>query len=1211
MGFAHLHLHTQYSLLDGANKIAELIPHVKSLNMPAVAMTDHGNMFGAVEFYKTAVAAGVQPIIGCEMYVAPGDRRDKALRAGRGDDFETAGNFHLILLATNDVGYKNLCRLVTLGYTEGFYYKPRIDKTLLREFNAGLIALSGCLASEVNQAIAAGSMDRARSVMDEYRAMFDGRYYVEIQDNHLPQQERANRELINLARELGLPLVATNDCHYLQPDDHKAHDVLLCIQTGKTLNDDKRWRFGTDQLYVKSADEMRSAFPALDEAIDNTLDIARRCTLELQFGRYQFPVYQVPKDVTLEDQLGGDARAGLAERIAVLCQQPGWSAEQERVYEERLANELDVITRMGFAGYFLIVADFTNYAKRQGIPVGPGRGSAAGSLVAYALRITDLDPLPYNLLFERFLNPERKSMPDIDMDFCFERRDEVIRYVRERYGEDHVAQIITFGTLKGKAAIKDVGRALEFSFGDTDKIAKLYPAPKQGKDFPLARALEMEPRLRALRDQGEREQMLFEHALKLEGLLRHASKHAAGIVIGCRPLVEDLPLFVDKEGSVMTQFAGPHIDEIGLIKFDFLGLKTLTLVHNVVRRVRDGRGVSIDLSTLPLDDKKTYRLIAKGDTVGIFQMESGGMRKLVTQLRPTTFEDIIAVLALFRPGPLDSGMVEQFIKRKHGKEEVKYPHPKLRPILEPTYGVIVYQEQVMQIAQVLAGYSLGDADNLRRAMGKKDPVKMQKERERFIAGAGKQGIAEKQAGEIFDQMETFAMYGFNKSHSAAYALVSFQTAYLKAHYPEEFMAGLLTMEMSDTDKTFKNIAECRERGIRILPPDVNESREDFTVLAQPDDNGLHAIRFGLCAVRGVGSKAVETILATRDAKGPFSSLANFCKRVLARSPATNGGADGPAPAAVPVAARSVAAGRGSGAPATLANGSTNDGQALAQVNKKVIESLIKCGAFDFTAATRRQLAEVLDKTLGWAASHAKEDVNQIGLFASKGMNVDAPEPALPRVPPWSDKEMLKAEREALGFYITAHPLDKFENDLKRCTNASCEDLPEKADQSKVTLGGVIQRLQLKNSRKGDRYAAFTLEDKTGTVEVICWPETYRKAEIDFATDEPVSVSGTLEVGEERCQIIADEVVLLVAHRARTTQEVHLALRAERVNNELIAQLKDTLAQHRGDCPAFLHLLLPNSTETIIALPRDLRVAATEGMIEAVEQLCGRGVASLQ
>ncbi len=611
MSFVHLHLHTQYSLLDGANKIKSLIPKVKDLGLPAVAMTDHGNMFGAVEFYKTAVAAGVKPIIGCEMYVAPGDRRDRQ-KVVRGDDVEGAGNYHLILLAMNEQGYRNLCRLVTLGYTEGFYYKPRIDKELLRELNGGLIALSGCLASEVNQAIQLGSLERARAVMAEYREIFDGRYYVEIQDNHLAEQERSNAALVDLAGELGLPLVATNDCHYLEPEDAHAHEVLLCIQTGKTFNDPNRWKFGTDQLYVKGADDMLRAFPKYPEAIANTVEIAARCDFEMQFGRYQFPVFAVPENVTLEEQLERQVRAGLEERLAVLRKSAGWSDAKEAEYRERLDVELGVIENMGFAGYFLIVADFTNYAKRQGIPVGPGRGSAAGSLVAYALRITDLDPLPYHLLFERFLNPERVSMPDIDMDFCFERRDEVIRYVREKYGEDHVAQIITFGTLKGKAAIKDVGRVLEFTFGETDRIAKLYPAPKQGKDFPLATALEMEPRLRELREKGEREGQLFQHALKLEGLLRHASKHAAGIVIGSRPLVEDLPLYVDKDGNVMTQFAGPHIDEIGLIKFDFLGLKTLTMVYNIVRRIKQGRGVDLDLGTLPLDDKKTYKLLVQG-----------------------------------------------------------------------------------------------------------------------------------------------------------------------------------------------------------------------------------------------------------------------------------------------------------------------------------------------------------------------------------------------------------------------------------------------------------------------------------------------------------------------------------------------------------------------------------------------------------------------
>jgi len=1160
MSFVHLHVHTQYSLLDGANKIDALIAKVKAAGMPAVSITDHGNMFGAVEFYKKAIDAGIKPILGCEVYVAPKSRKDKGV--SRTDDFEAGGNHHLILLVMNQEGYRNLCRLVTLSYKEGFYYKPRIDKELLREFNSGLIALSGCLASEVNQALAIGSIDRARAVMDEYRAMFDDRYYVEIQDNHLPQQEKANVELIRLAGELGLPLVATNDCHYLEKEDAKAHEVLLCIQTGKTFNDTKRWRFETDQLYVKDPDAMCAAFPEHPEAIANTLDVAARCDLELTFGKYQFPVFATPNNESLDDHLDRVARQGLETRLTVLRKQEGWNAEREEPYYERFDVELKTIKKMGFAGYFLIVADFTNYAKRQGIPVGPGRGSAAGSLVAYALGITDLDPLPYNLLFERFLNPERKSMPDIDMDFCFERRDEVIRYVREKYGEDCVAQIITFGTLKGKAAIKDVGRVLEFSYADTDRIAKLYPAPKQGKDFPLKDALEMEPRLKAIRERGDREGQLFDYALRLEGLMRHASKHAAGVVIAERPLIESLPLFVDKDGAVMTQYPYSDVDAIGLIKFDFLGLKTLTMIHSVVRRIVEGRGEHIDVTTLPLDDRPTYKLMAKGDTVGIFQMESGGMRKVLTQLRPSTFEDVIAVLALFRPGPLDSGMVDQFIKRKHGKEPIKYLHPALEPILRETYGVIVYQEQVMQIAQVLAGYTLGDADNLRRAMGKKKKSEMEREKERFIAGAVQRKLAEKLAREIFEQMETFAAYGFNKSHSAAYALVSYQTAYLKAHFPEEFMAGLMTLEMSDTDKTYKNIAECRERGIPILPPDVNESREDFTV-GHPGEHGRRPIRFGLGAVRGVGSKAIEAIIAAR-ADGAFTALADFAKRVQSQ-----------------------------------------------QVNKRVIESLIKCGAFEFAGEPRRRMLEGLDRICQWAGQGGRaEDLNQMGLFAPGTVAVTPSQPPpLPDVGEWDMKELLRQERDAIGFFITGHPLDKYEQDLKRFADATTADLRNRGQQDKVKLGGVILTRKLKNSKKGDRYATFNLEDRWGAVEVIAWPETYRRCEAAIESDEPVFVTGALEVSEERCQIIADEVTSLLDAREKSVKSVHFALRAERVNEEHLRSLRAALTQHRGACSAFLHLLLPNRLETVIALPSDLKVAPTERMVEDVERVLGNGVTS--
>ncbi len=1163
MSFVHLHVHTQYSLLDGANKIDALVHKAKSEGMPAIAMTDHGNMFGAIEFYKKASAAGIKPIIGCEVYVAPKSRFDKGV--SRTEDFETGGNYHLILLAMNRQGYQNLCRLVTLSYKEGFYYKPRIDKELLRDFNGGLIALSGCLASEVNQAIISGSMDRARATMEEYRALFDGRYYVEIQDNHLAEQERANVELIRLANEMSLPLVATNDCHYLEKDDSRAHEVLLCIQTGKTLADEKRFHFETDQLYVKDPATMLAAFAHHPEAISNTVDLAARCELELKFGNYQFPVFATPNRESLDDFMEAEARAGLEWRLSTLRQQEGWSAEREQTYQDRLDLELKVIKGMGFAGYFLIVSDFTKFAKGKGIPVGPGRGSAAGSLVAYALAITDLDPLPYNLLFERFLNPERKSMPDIDMDFCFERRDEVIRYVRDKYGEDCVAQIITFGTLKGKAAIKDVGRVLDFPYADTDKIAKLYPAAKQGKDFPLKEALEMEPRLQELRDRGDREKQLFDYAFKLEGLLRHVSKHAAGVVISERPLIETLPLFVDKDGAVITQYPYGDVDAVGLIKFDFLGLKTLTMIHNIVRRVREGRGIDIDLNTLPLDDPATYRLMAKGDAVGVFQMESGGMRKLLTQLRPTTFEDVIAVLALYRPGPLETGMVEEFTKRKHGKAKIEYLHPALEPILRDTYGVIVYQEQVMQIAQVLAGYTLGDADNLRRAMGKKKKEEMQKERERFIERAVERKLSQKLAGEIFDQMETFAAYGFNKSHSAAYALVTYQTAYLKAHFREEFMAGLLTLEMGDTDKTYKNIAECREHSIRILPPDVNESREDFTV-GQPDGEKYRPIRFGLGAVRGVGSKAIDSVIAAR-AEGPFTSLADFCKRV--------------------------------------------QGQ---QVNKRVTESLIKCGAFESTGEARSRMLEGLERICQWAGQGSKVEVNtnQMGLFAPGAIpKVNIPAPALPDVPEWDAKERLRAERETIGFYVSGHPLDKYERDIGKLTDVNTERLREKESQSKVRIGGVIHTLKYKNSRKGDRYATFNLEDRFGTVEVIAWPEAFKKFETAIHSDEPVVIAGTLENSEERCQIIADEVFSLLDMREKTYSQVHFALRADRVGESELRQLRDTLSGHSGSCSTFLHLLLPDRTETVIALPPTLRVAPTERMVEDVERLFGNGVTSFQ
>jgi DNA polymerase-3 subunit alpha len=744
------------------------------------------------------------------------------------------------------------------------------------------------------------------------------------------------------------------------------------------------------------------------------------------------------------------------------------------------------------------------------------------------------------------------------VDLCFERRAEVIRSNKERYGADRVAQIITFGTLKGKQAIKDVGRVLEFSYGETDRIAKLYPAPKQGKDFPLDAALEMEPRLRELRERGEREKKLFDYSLKLEGLLRHASKHAAGIVISPTPLVEYLPLFVDKEGSVLTQYAGPDVDTIGLIKFDFLGLKTLTLLDDAVTRIRKSRGHEIDLSALPLDDRLTYQTLTRGDTVGVFQMEGSGIRKLITQLKPGCFADIFAVIALFRPGPLDSGAAEQFIKRKHGKEPITYPHPLLAPVLKETYGVTIYQEQVMQIAQVLAGYSLEDADNLRRAMGKKKKEAMQQERARFLKGAAKQKVSDKLAGEIFDQMETFAAYGFNKSHAASYALISYQTAYLKAHYPQEFMAALMSLEMGDTNKTYKNIAECRLCDIPVLPPDVNESDEGFTVSGE-------TIRFGLGAVKGVGSKAIEVIQAARQ-DGPFTDLYDFCSRV-----------------------------RGS------------------QVNKRVLESLVKCGALDSLNAARAQLMAGLEEVLRWAEQKANSATNsaQLGLFASPTGQNGADHPDLPQVEEWGDIDKLRNERETLGFFITGHPLDKYVGRLHGVVSLTTETLKNRAHQEKVRLAGVIHSLKLKNNKKGDRYATFTLEDKDGVVEVIVWPEAYRQHEATLHADQPVCLSGMLDVDEERCQIIADQVVPLESVATDEVRQVHIQVPSDITTKEDLIALRAALAQHQGHCPAFLHLVRPDYTETIIALPHDLSVAPTRAMVTALERLFGNGVASLR
>jgi len=1158
--FVHLHCHTEYSLLDGANKIDKLFERIKSLKQPAVAMTDHGNMFGAVEFYRQAMSHGIKPIIGCEIYVAPGSRFEK-----KGvDKGPKEYNNHLILLAMNHEGYRNLCKLVSLGFMEGFYYKPRIDKDLLKDFNGGLIALSACLQGEVAQALMLGHMEKAKAAAESYAEIFHDRYYIEIQDNKLPQQEQVNPLLVELAKDLSLPVVATNDCHYGEREDYNAHDVLLCVQTGKTVHEDNRLKMETDELYLKSGEEIRKGFEYCPEAVERTLEIAERCNVEIEFGKYHFPTYTPPKAISLDDYLDELAHAGLEERLEGVT-----DPEVKKAYTERLDYELDVIKRMQFPGYFLVVADFINYAKQNGIPVGPGRGSSAGSLVAYALKITDLDPIRHVLLFERFLNPERRSMPDIDVDFCIRGRAQVIQYVKEKYGADRVAQIATFGTLKAKAAIKDVGRALGFSFAETDAIAKLIPAPKQGFDYPLTECIKMEPRLQELMKSDPRVKNLIDHALRLEGLTRHASTHAAGVVLSNLPLVDHLPLFVDKEGGIVTQFDMDSVEKIGLVKFDFLGLKTLTLLHDCLELIEQSRGERLDLNRLSLDDKKTYRLLCDGNTTGVFQLESGGIREMTKRIRPNCFEDLVAILALYRPGPLDSGMAESYIKRKHGKEKTSYLHRLLEPVLKDTYGVIVYQEQVMQIAQVLGGYSMGDADILRRAMGKKDPEEMAAQRDRFVEGAQKKNIDAQRATEIFDQMETFARYGFNKSHSAAYALVSYQTAYLKTHYPVEFMAALMTSEMGDTDKVIKNLAECRNKEIEVLAPDINESRSDFTPVG-------YKIRFGLAAVKNVGEKAVEVILQSREKDGPFQSLFDFCRRVD-----------------------------------------------LTAVNRRVVESLIKCGAFDSTQVSRTRMMGALEEAMRFGQTFQRgQESNQIDIFTMLGSPTPAakkPGDIYPQVTEWSGQESLAFEKEALGFYISGHPLDKYERVLKRITSGAISDLKEKASPGDVKIGGVVSALKLRNTKKGDRYGSFNVEDKSGFIEVIAWPDVYKKCADVLGADDPIFLKGRLEVGEERIQIIANEVTALaeVAAKGRAdngekpngkSDPVHLYVCESEISADELNQLRDTLLDYPGPSAVFLHVLASPKGETVIELPDQVRVASTPELEAIVEQRFGTRIA---
>ncbi|KAF0216560.1 MAG: DNA polymerase III subunit [Geobacteraceae bacterium] len=1152
--FVHLHLHTQYSLLDGAIRLGDLVKKVKGFQMPAVAITDHGNMFGAIEFYLKCQSSGVKPIIGSEVYLAPGSRLSK--EAGKVS--EGGSSYHLILLCENLQGYRNLSKLVSIGYKEGFYYKPRIDKEVLAEHSEGLIALSACLKGELAHLCGRNRMEDALDVARDFSRMFPDRYYIELQENTLPEQDAANKRLLDISRELGLPLVATNDCHYLNRSDARAHEVLLCIQTGKTMNDPSRMRFSAEEFYVKSPEEMAAAFHYAPEAVANTVRIAERCNLELDFKTYHFPQYIKPADKTLDDVLEEQAYSGLKERlVAVRAKYPDLTPEQEQAYHDRLGIELDCIKQMGFPGYFLIVADFINWAKDQGIPVGPGRGSAAGSLVAYSVRITDIDPIPYNLLFERFLNPERISMPDIDVDFCQDRREEVIQYVADKYGRDKVCQIITFGTMAARGVIRDVGRALDMPYGEVDKIAKLVP---EVLGITLEKAIKQEPKLGELAEADPHIKELLDTALCLEGLTRHASTHAAGVVVAPDVMEEFCPVYKDqKNGSITTQYSMKYVEKIGLVKFDFLGLKNLTVIHNAVKLIRAGKDPDFDIARLRDDDQESYRLLQSGNTTGVFQLESSGMQGLLVKLKPSCFEDIIAVCALYRPGPLGSGMVDDFIDRKHGRKKAVYDLPQLEPILKDTYGVIVYQEQVMQIARTLAGYSLGGADLLRRAMGKKDPAEMAKQRDIFLEGAKKQGIDPKKAESIFDLMAKFAEYGFNKSHSAAYALVAYQTAYLKAHYPVEFMAALLTEDMGSTEKVIKNIADCREMGIEVLPPDINASHLSFRVLG-------NSIRFGLGAVKNVGESAIEAILDARK-DGEFRDIFDFCERVDLR-----------------------------------------------RVNKRVVESLIKCGAFDSTGAKRAQLMTGLEDAvnLGQRIQQERESA-QVSLFGTAEIvkNNGNGGARLPDVPEWDEKLLLNFEKEALGFFITGHPLNRYAHDIRRFANADASSLQEMPDKSEVKLCGIVVGLKEFITKKGDRMGFITLEDLTGAVEVVVLAKVYAGAVEYLKSEDPLLVTGVLEVGEKNRKILAGEIVSLREVNERKTTKVHFNLDTPGLERDHLESLKGIMERYRGTCRAFLHIVIPEKCKTTIALPDSTMVAASEDLSLEVQNLLGYNAVSFE
>ena len=1194
--FTHLHLHTEFSLLDGACRIDELLDEAVKLKMPALAVTEHGNMFSSVVFHDHARERGLKPILGCEVYVAQGSRFDKS-----GPQTETN---HLVLLAETTEGYKNLIKLVSAGYTEGFYYRPRIDKDLLARHSTGLIGLSSCLKGEVASAL---KVEQARPALEAAARLRDilgkNNFFLEMQYQGIEEQKVVNRGIIPLARELELPLVATNDVHYLRQGDYQPHDILLCIGTGKTVNDAQRLRYTGDQFFLKTPDQMAAVFKDHPEALRSTMLVAERCNVTIPKGQNHLPSFGVPEGFTLDEYFEHVAREGLAQRMVRLQQLAGSGRLRQSIdeYSRRLDYEIAMIRKMGYSGYFLIVWDFIRYAREEGIPVGPGRGSAAGSLVAWCMRITDVDPLDFDLIFERFLNPERVSLPDIDVDFCERRRGEVIDYVTRKYGRENVAQIITFGTMKAKAVVRDVGRALDMPYADVDRIAKQIPP---ALDMTLDKALTENPILKDMVTKDAKVKEVIDIGKRLEGMSRHASVHAAGVVIAPGPITDYAPLYKGARDEITTQWNMKEVERIGLLKMDFLGLSTLTLIRDCLGEIKRTEGIDLDIDAIPLDDPKTYKVFGEGAAFGIFQFESSGMRELLRKAKPERLDDLIALNALYRPGPLKSGMVDDWVARKQGRTEVKYELPQLEPILSDTYGVIAYQEQVMRIAQALAGFSLGQADVLRKAMGKKDPKVMAKQREAFMEGARAKGVNEKKATKIFDLMEYFAGYGFNKSHSTAYAFLAYQTAYLKANYPWHFAAALLTIEAQNTDKLAMYLAESRDRGIPVLPPDINESQLHFSV--EPGKG----VRFGLTAIKGLGDGAIRVILDARARLGgKIPSLHALCEELDLRL-----------------------------------------------ANKRVFEALVKAGACDSLVGgtthaplreplnvTRARLFAAIDGACdNGSRLQRNKDLGQVDLFGGDAENAGPTIVPLPDVAPWSEIEQLTYEKETLGLYWTGHPMDRYADDLREYGARTTADLVPRREAASVTIdegeeaagepiarteggtapgngrvaedisiGGIVSGLRPLKTRKGDRMCVLTLDDAAGSIEVVVFPETFKQHGHYAENGRSVLVNGRFEHDDESVRLLATEIAPIEMVRERLAKSVAIRLSMPPHGRATFERLLELLAQHKGDRRVAFVILEQDRHLRVTADVSGIRVRPSERLVSEVEKICGSGSVSLR